>query len=148
MVHQALADYYTAARDRDNARNQLNKLVQLRPDDASLRLRIGEQLLRDGQATEALVHLKAAFKKDPSLLNRLSLLRIQTALVNTGKAEQLLELMEAIDLRPLSAAAREPNHRKPASGSQTQRSRGRALSQSLGGLPSAGWSLYLVRQAR
>ena len=101
LVHQALADYYTAARDQEKARSELETISRLRPDDASLRLRVGEQMMRDGQATEAIVHFKAAFKKDPSLLTRASLLQIQTALLNAGKADELLELLEAIDLRPL-----------------------------------------------
>ena len=75
LVHQALADYYTAARDQDKARSELETISRLRPDDASLRLRVAEQMMRDGQATEALVHFKAAFKKDPSLLTRASLLQ-------------------------------------------------------------------------
>ena len=73
LIHQALADYYTAARDRDKARMELTTISQLRPDDANLRLRVAEQMLRDGQASEAIVHFKAAFKKNPSLLSRVSL---------------------------------------------------------------------------
>ena len=101
LVHQALADYYTAARDQEKARSELETISRLRPDDASLRLRVGEQMMRDGQATEAIVQFKAAFKKDPSLLTRASLLQIQTALLNAGKADGLLELLEAVDLRNL-----------------------------------------------
>ena len=103
LVHQALADYYTAARDQAKARGELETISRLRPDDASLRLRVGEQMMRDGQATEAIVQFKAAFKKDPSLLTRASLLQIQTALLNAGKADGLLELLEAVDLRNLAA---------------------------------------------
>ena len=80
-------------------------MVQLRPDDANLRLRIAEQMLRDGQARPALVHFKAAFQRDPSLLSGLTPIQIQRAWLNAGWSLEFFELLESIDFRELYPAA-------------------------------------------
>ena len=102
MVHQALADYYTAARDREKAQLELTKIAELRPEDAALRIRIADQLVRDGQAERAIEYYKAAFKKEPRLLASTSLIRIQTTLLEAGKAELLLELLESVDVSSIA----------------------------------------------
>ena len=70
QLHQALADYYKAAGQRDKARAELIKVAELRPDDATLRFQVANQLVQEGQAAAAVEHYKAALKKDPSRLGR------------------------------------------------------------------------------
>ena len=67
-IHQALADYYKAAGQRDKARAELAKIVELRPDDTNLRFQVAQQLVQEGQAAAAIEHYKVILKKDPSVL--------------------------------------------------------------------------------
>src|SRR5262249_7684747 len=72
----------------------------LRPDDANLRLQVGNQLLQEGQAEQALVHFKAAFKKDPSVTMR-SYYQIEGAFQRAKKTDELIDLLEQMDIRRL-----------------------------------------------
>ena len=65
QIHQALADYYTAARQRDKARAELAKIVELRPDDVNLRLRVANQLVQDGQADRGHRPLQGRLQERP-----------------------------------------------------------------------------------
>jgi tetratricopeptide (TPR) repeat protein len=98
QLHQALADYYRAAGRRDRARAELIKVAELRPDDANLRLQVGNQLLQEGQAEAALPHFKAAFQKDPSVTMR-SYYQIERAFQQARKTDELLEMLETMDIR-------------------------------------------------
>ncbi len=98
QLHQALADYYRAAGRRDKARAELIKVAELRPDDANLRLQVGNQLLQEGQAEAALAHFKAAFRKDPSITMR-SYYQIERAFQQAKKTDELLEMLETMDIR-------------------------------------------------
>ena len=100
QLHQALADYYKAAGQRDKARAELARIAELRPDDADLRLQVGTQLVQDGQAAGAIEHYKAALKKDPSVSMR-SYYQIENAFRQANKTGELLELLEQIDIRKL-----------------------------------------------
>ncbi len=80
----------------------MTKIAELRPDDAALRIRIADQLVVDGQAEQAIDYYKAAFKKEPRLLASTSLIRIQTTLLEAGKAELLLELLESVDVSSIA----------------------------------------------
>ncbi len=66
QIHQTLADYYKAANQREKARAELKKIVELRPDDFNLRHQIAIQLTQEGQAAAAVEHYKAILKKEPS----------------------------------------------------------------------------------
>ena len=66
QIHQTLADYYKASGQRDKARAELAKIVELRPDDTNLRFQIAQQLVQEGQAAAAIEHYKVILKKDPS----------------------------------------------------------------------------------
>jgi tetratricopeptide (TPR) repeat protein len=97
---QALAEYYKADGQRDQARATLAKIAELRPDDAALRFQIANQLVQDGQAAEAIAHYKAALKKDPGLFGR-SYWEIQRTFQQANKSEELADLLEEIDIRAL-----------------------------------------------
>jgi predicted Zn-dependent protease len=101
QVHQALADYYKAANRRDEARSELARIAQLRPDDLNLRFQIAQQLVQDGQAAAAIEHYKVILKKDPSVLSR-QFYQIPRTFQQANKLEELLALFETIDLRQLS----------------------------------------------
>ncbi len=53
QIHQTLADYYKASNQRDKARGELIKIVELRPDDYSLRYQVAVQLAQEGQSAAA-----------------------------------------------------------------------------------------------
>ena len=101
QVHQALADYYTAARQPAKARAELARIVELRPEDVDLRLRVAGQLVQDGQAAAAIEQYRSILKKDPSLLARISWVQLQTAFRQAGKSAELLQLFEESDLRSI-----------------------------------------------
>ena len=93
QIHQALADYYTAARQPAKARAELIKVAELRPDDVNLRLQVANQLAQEGQAEAAVAHYKVVFKKDPSQLDRVSLNPVTDAFRKAGKLDELLQLL-------------------------------------------------------
>ncbi len=101
QIHQTLADYYKAANQREKARAELAKIVELRPDDANLRYQIATQLTQDGQAAAALEHYKVILKKDPSLIGRY-MSQVQRAFQQAGKGEELIAVLEQTDLRQFS----------------------------------------------
>ena len=103
QIHQALADYYTAAGQNAKARAELTRIAELRPDDARLRFKIAEQLVQDGQTSAAVGHYKGAFQLDPSAVNR-SFPEMVAAFQKAGKTEELLPLLSEIDLRTLGGA--------------------------------------------
>lgn len=100
QLRQALADYYKADNQRDKARDQLEQIAALRPDDAAFRYQIASQLVSDGRAADALPHYKAAITKDPRLLAR-SFYNVENAYRQANKMDQLAELIETIDIRAL-----------------------------------------------
>ena len=98
QLHQALADYYKASGQRDKVKEELAKIVALRPDDSNLRYQIANQLVQDGQPVLAIEHFKAILKKDPAILGR-NLYQIQNAFQQANQGEQFMNLLEQIDLR-------------------------------------------------
>jgi len=100
QLHQTLADYYRAAGQRDKARGELLKIIELRPDDAPLRYQVANQLVQEGQAAAAIDHFKAALKKEPSLLGR-NYFQVQNAFQQVNKTDELLALLDQIDLRSI-----------------------------------------------
>ena len=93
-----LADYYTAANQREKARDELTKLAQLRPDDLPLRLRVAASLAQQGQSAAAVEHYEAIFKKDPAVLAR-SFSQVLTAYRKANKTDQLIRTLEKADIR-------------------------------------------------
>jgi tetratricopeptide (TPR) repeat protein len=93
-LHQALADYYTAARQPAKARAEWIKVVELRPDDHNLRLRIADQLAQEGQAEAAVAHYVFVMKKDPSQFGRIDLAQIANTCRKAGKLDDLLQFLQ------------------------------------------------------
>ncbi|WP_165071895.1 DUF1583 domain-containing protein [Paludisphaera rhizosphaerae] len=98
QLHQTLADYYKAANRRDDARAELMKVIELRPDDASLRYQTATQLYQEGQAAAAVEQYKAAFQKDPALFGR-NYYQVMNAFQTAGKSEELSKMLEEADMR-------------------------------------------------
>ncbi len=99
-LYQTLADYFVAARQNENARKSLEKLLELRPGDAGLRIQVANRLTRIGQARAALDHYRIAFKKDPSILGESST-TIMNAFVTAGRHQELMVMLSEVDLRDL-----------------------------------------------
>ena len=100
QLHQALADYYKASGRRDNARASSAKIVEIRPDDLSLRFQVAQQLVQDGQAESAIEHYKVILAKDPAIVARY-FYQVIRAFQQAKQIEQLLGLIEQVDLRQL-----------------------------------------------
>jgi tetratricopeptide (TPR) repeat protein len=100
QIRQTLADYYKAAGKRDEANAELEKIVELRPDDATLRFQIAQQLVQNGKAAEAIPHFKAAIRKEASLLGQ-AYYDIQNAFRQANKTDELVQLLDEIDMRTI-----------------------------------------------
>jgi lipopolysaccharide biosynthesis regulator YciM len=97
-IHQALADYFKAAGQRDKARDELAKIIALRPDDSNLRLQVAQQLAQEGQAAAAIEHYKAILKRDPAVLGR-NFYQVQSTFQQANKTGELMDLLDQVDLR-------------------------------------------------
>ncbi len=104
QLHQALADYYKAAGQRDQARAELARMIELRPEDNNLRLQVAQQLVQDGQAAAALDHYRIIVKRDPALVAP-RFTEILRAFQQARKLDELIGLLEEIDLRQLGRPA-------------------------------------------
>ena len=100
QLHQALADYYKAAGQRDQARAELARMIELRPEDTNLRLQVAQQLVQEGQAAAAVDHYKVILKKDPALVGR-RFSEVQRVFQQARKMDELMGLLEEMDLRQL-----------------------------------------------
>lgn len=102
-LHQTLADYYKAANRRDEARDELMKVVELRPDDASLRYQVAAQLAQEGKNDVAAEQYMAAFKKDPALFGR-NYYQVMNTFQAAGKADELSKMLNEADLRSMGGS--------------------------------------------
>ncbi|MGH7127022.1 MAG: tetratricopeptide repeat protein, partial [Planctomycetaceae bacterium] len=98
QLHQMLADYYKAAGDREKAGAQLEKIAALRPEDASLRYQLAQQLVANGEMDAAIDHFIAAIKAEPSLMAR-EYYRIPQYFRQAERMDDLVALFNEIDLR-------------------------------------------------
>ncbi len=92
QIHQSLADYYTAARQTEKALAERLRVVELRPDDSSLRFQVAAQLAAEGKADAAVNQYKAAFKRDIGLLDRAVPTRIIEVFRQTHRVGELLDI--------------------------------------------------------
>lgn len=98
QIHQRLAEYYQASGDRAKSVEVLERMAQVRPDDARLRYQIGQQLAQAGKAAEALPHYTSAIKKEPGLFANSSW-EVQQAFQQANKTDELVQLLDEIDLK-------------------------------------------------
>ena len=68
QLYETLAEYYQAAGDVQKLLDLQAKIVSLRPDDADLRYRYGQELYRRGKLKEACDEYLVVVKKQPQLL--------------------------------------------------------------------------------
>ena len=87
-AHVALADIAQNARDTATALQEFDLAVQLRSEDAQLRLRYGGALLQAGRAEDAVTHLEKAVELEPYYAMPWFLLG--QAAEKTGKKERAL----------------------------------------------------------
>lgn len=122
QLHQTLADYYKAANRRDEARSELMKILELRPDDAALRYQVAVQLAQEGKNDAAVEQYTAAIQKDPSLLGR-NYYQVMNAFQAAGKADALSKLLEEADLRAMGNSSGIMNMIQNMSYDETQKAR-------------------------
>jgi len=99
-LHQLLADYYKAAGQPDKAKQKLVEIAALRPDDASFRYQLAQQMASAGDNATATEHYLAALRQDPALLAR-DYYRVIRAFRQAKRLPQLAKLLEEVDLRKL-----------------------------------------------
>ena len=80
------------------------RLAELRPEDAELRLRLALQLVESGDSTAGLRYYKAVFEKDPYLAAN-SMYEMTTLFERAGKAGELIELLNGVDVKALALSA-------------------------------------------
>jgi tetratricopeptide (TPR) repeat protein len=97
---QILAEYHKAAGEPEKARAALERLAQVRPEDAAQRYQIGMQLMQAGDHSGALPHFKAAIKKDPNLF-AYRYWEIQNAFQQSDKLDELAGLFEDADVKKI-----------------------------------------------
>ncbi|MDR3638922.1 MAG: DUF1583 domain-containing protein [Isosphaeraceae bacterium] len=97
---QTLADYHKAANEPAKAKAALERIAALRADDAQLRYQMGMDLIRAGDSAAAVVHLKAAITKEPSLFGY-RYWEIENAFQQAGKSDDLAAIFDTIDLKKL-----------------------------------------------
>src|SRR5262249_35281071 len=91
-IHHSLADYYTAARQQEQAGLEMARIVELRPDAVELRVRLSLQLAEGGDFARALTHYRAAFEKNASTAAS-SIYEAATLFQRGGKSAELIALL-------------------------------------------------------
>ncbi len=100
-IHQMLADYYTAARQSDQAALEIDRILELKPDDSELRVNLAVRLASGGDFARANSHYKAVFDKSPALAAE-SFSQMFLVLDRAGKTAGLVELMSGLDSKTLA----------------------------------------------
>ncbi len=100
QLHQSLADYYKAAGDKDKYKAEIEALIKAKPDDGKLRFQVGTELAASGDNAAAVDHYKAAIQLEPNLFGS-DYYTIEQAFRQADRSEELIELLEAADLRTL-----------------------------------------------
>ncbi len=97
---QTLAEYHKAAGEPEKARAALERLAQVRPEDASQRYQIAMQLMQAGDHAGAVEHFKAAIAKEPTLF-AYRYWEIQNAFQQSDKLDELAALFEDADVKKI-----------------------------------------------
>ncbi len=100
-LHQMLADYYTAARQTGPAALEMARMVELKPDDDDLRLRLALDIAAGGDSHRALAHYKAVFERNPGLAAD-ALSRVYTVFERTRKSADLIQFLNGLDVKSLA----------------------------------------------
>jgi hypothetical protein len=100
QLHQALADYYQAAGEKDKVKAEYETIAKIRPDDARLRFQVAKHLQQSGDNAAAIEHYKAAFKKEPSLFGN-GYWEIEQLFEQANQIDELLALLDKIDMHQL-----------------------------------------------
>jgi tetratricopeptide (TPR) repeat protein len=101
QIHQTLLGYYQASGDKDKQKATLLKLVELKPDDAPLKMQVAQQMQQQGDKETAMKFYKEAIKKDPTLFQN-RYWEIQQLFSQNDKFEELVTLFDEIDLKKFS----------------------------------------------
>ena len=92
---------YGRCAQTDQAAREMARMLELKPDDDALRLRLAVDLASGGDTVGALGHYKAVFEKSPDLAAA-SFYQMLNLFDRAGKTTQLVEFMNGIDIKALS----------------------------------------------
>jgi tetratricopeptide (TPR) repeat protein len=98
QLYETLLEYYQAAGDTQKLIDLQAKIVSLRPDDADLRYRYGQELYRRGKFNEACDEYVAVIKKQPQLL-RNRYYEVQQAFQRARREADLVRVLGEMDLK-------------------------------------------------
>lgn len=100
QLHQTLSEFYTAAGDKEKAKQVTLKLAELSLNDPLARWNVAKQLLTAGDTDAALEHLKIALKQRPQLFAN-DYWEIQNAFRHANKVGDLVKILDELDLKQM-----------------------------------------------
>ncbi|MHC4880503.1 MAG: tetratricopeptide repeat protein, partial [Planctomycetota bacterium] len=100
-LHEILADYYRAAGKNDEARAIVEKITDLRPDDAKHLYSLAQQLYRSRDYKASCDTYLKAIRIDPSVMGN-DFYNVQNAFRREKRMEELGRVMLDIDLKSFS----------------------------------------------
>lgn len=100
QLHQTLAEFYTAAGNKEKAKEFAIKLAELNQNDPVARWNIAKQLLQAGETDAAIEHLKVALKQRPQLFAN-EYWEVQNAFRRAKKTADLVKILDEIDLKQM-----------------------------------------------
>jgi tetratricopeptide (TPR) repeat protein len=98
QLYETLSEYYQAAGDNEKLLAMQAKIVALRPDDAELRYRYGQELSRRGKMSEACDEYLVVVRWAPQLL-RNRYWEVQQAFQRARREADLVRVLGEIDLK-------------------------------------------------
>lgn len=123
VLHQTLAEYYTAAGETAKAKELTTKLAELNLHSPQIRWQLAMELLETGKTENAIEQFRTAMQEDPSLLEN-HYWEVQQAFQQAKKLPELLKLFDGVELQSvgqsyvftymLQLMTSEPDSRKPA----------------------------------
>ena len=101
QIHQTLLGYYQATNDKEKQKATIQKLIELKPEDARQRFAMAQTLAGLGDKDAAMAQYKVALKKDPSLFQN-NYWELQRLFSEANKFEELVAVIEDADMKKLS----------------------------------------------
>jgi predicted Zn-dependent protease len=100
QLYESLAEYYRLDGNPQKANALTAKLVELKPEDASLRYRYAQELYRQRKYAEACDQYKVVLQKQPQLIAQ-RYFEVTQAFQQAQKQAELAEVLGQIDLKSL-----------------------------------------------
>jgi tetratricopeptide (TPR) repeat protein len=104
QLYQLLATYQRAAGNKEKVKETIERMVQLRPDDARLTYQLAQQLYQSGDFATATRYFRTALEKEPALFgSRFS--EVFNAYTRANQTADLVSLIEKLDLKSMGSSS-------------------------------------------